>query len=95
MYRAFLVLMTLFHIILEVTRSAVLDGEFPRVVQEVTTYCDPDVVGVFFLWMVVYNNSGVGNSVVCWNTFDGLMVEKEIGVCSGSTCSVVILCEAL
>ena len=52
--------------------------EFARVVYEVVTDCDSDVVGVFLLQVVVYNDLSIGNGLASRDELNSLMVKKEM-----------------
>lgn len=57
-----------------------MSGEFTRVVDEVTTKGDADMVGVFFFRVVVNYNAGICDGEVCWNVFIPEWSREKIGL---------------
>ena len=70
--------MTLFHNVLEVGCAG---GELTWVVDQVSTYSNMHSIGVFFLRLVIHDDSCVCDSSVFWDGDDLLMCEYYNRVC--------------
>ena len=64
-------------------------GEFAGVIDEVTADGDADSIGVFLLWSIVNNNTGIGNGPVRGDVLDIPVVQEENSV--GARCASLIV----
>jgi hypothetical protein len=77
---ASLVLMTLFHRILEETMLAVCVSELDRVINQVASDGDAHMVGVVLLVMMINHNAGIGDYSITRDVANVSVQKKKDGV---------------
>jgi hypothetical protein len=94
MYLAPSVLRTLFHINLDVVRSAVSVDNLPGVVDEIPSSCDLNMVRVHFLWTEIDNDTSIRDSLIFGGTFDFIVSHDKNRVSVFLSCFIVALSHA-